>query len=305
MKTMKQLKTQFYVFAGLLLSLTACQKTDSVESTDESTSPTIAVAASASATVTASASGTDSVYIIQPCGRGARREAIAQASLPADVTTYLTANYSGYVYHKSYAIKSSANATAGYVVVIYYNDKPVALAFNSAGAFEKVLEQREKGDLGGKGWHHGGRFSNREGKGKDTVALASLPAAITTYMSANYAGDTLVKAFRTRDSSYVLFSKNNGAYASLFTSTSVFVKRMQLPTKEIKAVASVIDASALPLLARTFLEAAFPNYVSNTAFSLSVNNVLKGYVVVVDANNTKYAVEFTAAGVFFKAKTVY
>ncbi|MEI6946874.1 hypothetical protein V9K67_06685 [Paraflavisolibacter sp. H34] len=300
---MKQFKTHFAVFAGLLLALTACQKSETVESTDESTSPTIAVAATVSADP--SVTVTDSVYILQRCDRGFRREALAQASLPADVTTYLSANYSGYVFHKAFAIKSSTDVTAGYVVIVYYNSKPVALAFSSAGAFEKVLEQREKGDLDGKGWHHGGRFADREGKGKDTVALASLSAAIKTYFSANYPGDTLLKAFRNRDSSYVVLSKNNGAYATVFTSASVFVKRVQLPVKEITAVASLIDVSALPVLARTFLEAAFPNFVFKSAFSLTVNNVLRGFVVVFDANNTKYAVEFNAAGTFVRGKVIY
>jgi hypothetical protein len=32
--------------------------------------------------------------------------------------------------------------------------------------------------------------------------------------------------------------------------------------------------------------------------------MVKGFVVVIDANNTKYAVEFDAAGNFVKAKTI-
>jgi hypothetical protein len=32
---------------------------------------------------------------------------------------------------------------------------------------------------------------------------------------------------------------------------------------------------------------------------------VKGYVVFIDANNTKYAVEFDAAGNFLRAKTIH
>lgn len=80
--------------------------------------------------------------------------------------------------------------------VIYYNNKPVGLLFDSAGAFVRVLEQRERGDLNGSGHHNGGRFEHRDGKGRDTVALNALPPAVTAYFASNYFNDTLVKAFR-------------------------------------------------------------------------------------------------------------
>lgn len=41
------------------------------------------------------------------------------------------------------------------------------------------------------------------------------------------------------------------------------------------------------------------------AFSVSENGALKGYLVFIDANNTKYAVEFDASGQFLRSKTIY
>jgi len=41
------------------------------------------------------------------------------------------------------------------------------------------------------------------------------------------------------------------------------------------------------------------------AFSESVNGALKGFVVVIDANNTKYAIAFDAAGNFVASKAIH
>lgn len=86
----------------------------------------------------------DSVYLAHSCGNGESRDSIAQADLPAAITTYLDANYAGYTYHKAFAVKDSTDAITGYVVVIYYNDKAVGVQFDSAGAFVRVLDQRRK-----------------------------------------------------------------------------------------------------------------------------------------------------------------
>jgi hypothetical protein len=44
--------------------------------------------------------------------------------------------------------------------------------------------------------------------------------------------------------------------------------------------------------------------VFNKAFSITNDGVIKGFVVVIDANNTKYAVEFDVSGTFVSAKTI-
>jgi hypothetical protein len=86
-----------------------------------------------------------------------------------------------------------------------------------------------------------------------------LPATITAYYTANYASDTLVKAFRNRDSSIVVLSKNNGGFATLFSAAGTFVKREQLHIKGGYCVS--IDLSALPSAAANYLIQTYPNYV--------------------------------------------
>lgn len=272
--------------------------------TATATSATITVSASLTSTSSSSASGTsDSLLIIQPCGSGRHRTVVDSASLPTLITTYLTTNYAGYTFAKAFSVKDSSGTVTGYAVVIYYNNKPVGLLFDATGNFVKVLEQREPGDRDGDGWHHGGRFGGRDGKQKDTLALTSLPTAIITYITTTYPGDTLVKAFINIDSSYLVITKDNGLYANLFTASGSFVERVLLPAHGEKPVA--VAQSALPAAILTYLTTTYPNYVFDKAFALSANGTLQGYVVIIDANSTKYAVAFDALGVFVAAKTIY
>lgn len=291
-----------YALSFATLLFTSCQKSDVTESSDDTTSSTIAVAASESAARTAT-TGTDSVYLLQRCERGGRRDSIAQSALPAAVNTYLALNYAGSTFHKAFAIKNSGGTVTGYVAVIYYNDKPVGIEFDSTGNFVKVLEQRERGDLNGPGHHRGGRFEHRDGRQRDSIALASLPPSVTTYFASNYASDTLVKAFRNRDSSIVVLSKNNGAFATVFSAEGNYLKREQLQSKGGNC--QPIELSALPSVAANYLATTYPNYVFKKAFAISQSGTVTGYVVFIDANNTKYAVEFDVAGSFVKAKTVH
>lgn len=302
-----KLKLALPVVLAMAVVITACNKNNSetadVLSNTAVTQNALSTGAIAIATTNStSKSAADSVYAVNACSKGSRPDSIAFSSLPVAVGTYLSANYNGYTASKAFKI-DSAGTTTGYVVAIQYNSKPVALKFDANGNFAKVLEQREGRDLQGPGgYHDGGMFEGRGGKQKDTVALTALPAGVQSYLSANYTADTLVKAFKNSDNSLVVISKNNGIFATTFSSAGTFIQRMELPARKGKA--NAVAQSALPAGVATYLTATYPNYVFKYAFALQQNNVLQGYVVVIDANNTKYAVQFDATGVFVKAATI-
>src|SRR5258705_2731702 len=282
--------------ALLITVFTSCKKDVSNTSAVNSSS-TIAVAASESAAAANPSSGTDSVYIVQPCSRNQTRNAISETDLPAAIATYLSANYSGYSFAKAFTIVNSSGSVDAYVVVIFYNDKPVGLLLDSSGNFVKILEQREKRDLDGRGWHDGGRFCDRDGRQKDTIALNALPSSILSYLATNYPQDTIVKAFQSKhDSSYAVISKNNGLFATIFDVNGNFQKRVTLPAPPGNCVP--IAESALPTNVLSYLTTTYPNYVFEKAFAAYLNNSLQGYVVIINANNTKYAVKFDASGNF-------
>jgi 6-phosphogluconolactonase (cycloisomerase 2 family) len=125
---------------------------------------------------------------------------------------------------------------------------------------------------------------------------------VSTYFTANYAADTLLHAFVTHDSTYVLISKNNGLYSTAITPAGSLVKRMQIDNHRGK-VASVTEA-ALPAAATAYLSTTYAGYVFNKAFSVSKAGVIQSYVVFITVNNTRYAVAFNASGTFVAAKAI-
>lgn len=305
MNMQQKMKTMAGALCVLALGFTACQKSDDITTSDELTTEasTIAVAATASTSGVAAGGTTDSVYLLHGCRNKSQMAATSLSAMPASVSAYLDANYSGYTLFKALSVSDSSNTLQAYIVVVYYNEKPVGLKFDAAGNFVQVLEQRERGDIGGKGWHNGGRFRHRNGLMKDTVALSAIPANILSGFTASYASDTLVKAFKSADSGYVLLSRNNGVFATAYNASGIFVNRVAMHEGG-KGQATAIEASALPAAITNYLTTTYPGYVFNKAFSLSVNGTVKGYVVVIDANNTRYGLSFDSGGNFIAAKTI-
>jgi hypothetical protein len=284
-----------------LVLLNSCAKeTSQPGSTSQASSSTIAVAASENN----SAAG-DSIYVMQPCPRGYSRDSITKSQLPSAATAYLSSNYSGYTFNKAFAVTNSSGQTAAYVAIVFYNDKPVAILFDSSGTFVKVLEQRDRGDIDGKGWHDGGRFCDRDGSQKDTVALGSLPATVLIYMATNYSTDTLLKAFQDRhDNGFFVISKNNGLFATVFDANGAFVKRVAMPSPA--GTFASLSVGDLPATIANYLTETYPDYVFEKAFAAyNSNNVILGYVVVINANDTRYAVRFDGSGNFVSAKAIW
>lgn len=291
----------------LLVIFASCNKENSLATSSGTTtttaSTTTAVASTQAVAVAASRyTAGDSIYVVGTCDHGHYRDSIAFSNLPAAITDYLTANYAGYTFQKSYTDKDSSGNVAGYIVIIQYNNNPVGLKFDSSGAFVKVLEQREGHDLEGHGWHNGGDFDDRDGLKKDTIAIAALPSGITNYFTTNYAQDTLVHAYKNRDSSIVVLSSDNGLFATVFDANGTFVKRVELPSHTGQA--NVVALSALPSSIQTYLTTTYPNYVFKQGFQVIENGTLQGYAVFIDANGTEYALAFDASGNIIKAITV-
>jgi hypothetical protein len=300
MRKVIQSSSFILLVATFIFSIVSCNKELSgTSSTGTTLNTTTTTSTSATIAVASDSTGADSVYFIQPCGRGYYRDSIIASALPDSVKSYLTNNYSGYDFKIAFEIKDSAGTIGGYVVIISFNGKPVGLLFDAAGNFQKVLEQRERGDMNGEGWHHGGRFDDRDGKHRDTISLSSLPSVISSYMGANYPSDTLMRVYRNRDSSLLVISKDDGLFATLFTSSGTFVKRVSLTPHGIsfdQPVITNIIQDSLPSADLTYLANTYPNYVFETALSVSVNELLQGYNVIIDANNTKYAIWFDVSG---------
>ncbi len=299
----------FLIAAGMLLLFSSCSK-DAAKSTKSSSSTTSTTITSTelssvqgiSLAVTDSTGSSDTLYAIKCYPKGGKPDSIAFSSLPTAVGTYLTANYSGYTFLRAFKTLTQSGSVDGYVVIIKYNGKPVALKFDSSGTFVAVLEQMDMKDMkSGQPWHPGGPFDDRNGMHQDTVAISALPATITAYFKANYPADTLLHAVINPDSSYTITSKDNSLFVTNFSAKLKFVNRIEIlpfaPQKPVK------EADLLSNIT-TYLTTTYPGYVFDNAFEILKGSTVQDYIVFIDANNTRYAIAFNSSGTFIKSVTL-
>lgn len=298
-------KKNFLFLACLALAFTACNKADNLDNFDNALLQNGAVAVATTESVVGNLNAPkDSLYAIGACDREHKRTRVLATDLSARITSYLTTNYPDYTFIKAFSTTLKTSTTIdSYVVAIHFNGKPVAIRFNAEGNFVKVLELREGNDMRKDRDHHdGGCFDNRDGKQRDSLAISNLPAIIKAYMSTNYPKDTLKGAWVNKDLSVIVVSKNLTFFANAFKLDGTFIGRNPLPSHGGQD--KEIQQSALPANILSFLNTTFPNYGFKKAFSASEKGVVRGYLVIIDANLTKYAVLFDSNGVLVSVKPV-
>ena len=110
------------------------------------------------------------------------------------------------------------------------NNVYTELLFNAAGTFVSV----HTGNKGGDGEHNGGgdnHDGNHSGSGSSDAVIAqtALPAAITTYLTTNYAGYTFVSAKVEQNGTVVTgyevrFTLTGRNYEAEFNATGTLIK---------------------------------------------------------------------------------
>lgn len=145
------------------------------------------------------------------------------AALPATITDYITKTYSGAT------IKKAGKDKEGNIHVLIEKDaKPIGLLFNANGIFQKELPPRQE---------HG--MQQGQGMGAPPqlteVDVASLPAAITEYITKTYAGATIKKAGKDEKGNYHLMIEKDGKPVGLlFDAIGVFQKELPPPPQKGK-----------------------------------------------------------------------
>lgn len=304
MRTLIKKNVLFVALATL--AFTACKKSDTTElDLPKAISLNGAVAVAASPSILGSVTlSKDSVYAIGACSKEQKRTPVLAANLSATITTYLTTNYAGYTFLKAFSTKlASGTAIDSYVVAVSLNGKPVAIKFLADGTFKAVLELREGDDMKNDKDHHiGGAFENRNPQKRDSIALPALAIAIKTYMTTTFPKDTLKSAWMNKDGSIIVLSKNVTFYGNVFTTAGTFIARNTIASTLGKDVQ--IAQTALPAAILSYLTTTYPNYTFGKAFSATQGTTVKGYLVVIDANLTKYALIFESTGVFVSVKVI-
>jgi hypothetical protein len=129
------------------------------------------------------------------------------ATLPVIITTYINAKFAGST------IKFAGKDEKGQTVVgISLNSVETGLLFDASGAFIQTLT------------HYGKKAKLTE------VNIATLPASIGTYITANYSGYSVKKAGKDVDGN-ILVGIDNGTTRKVlkFDATNKFVEELAIP----------------------------------------------------------------------------
>ena len=194
----------FSCVAALVVSLNACNR----NSVDPSTDGSARTAGATSTTLT----GPHNLTTVDV------------SSLPTAITTYISTNYAG-----ATVKEAKKDEKGNYVVAITVDSKVKLLLFTADGTFVKVADGKPKHTPGDSTHHMPGDSTHhrmpgdsahhpkptigdsthhpRPGQGQDLkeVAVSSLPAAITTYITTTYAGSTINKAVQeAKTSDYIV-----------------------------------------------------------------------------------------------------
>ena len=129
------------------------------------------------------------------------------ASLPATITTYVNKNYAGST------IKFAGKDEKGQIVVgVFLSNVETGLLFDANGIFVQALT------------HYGKKAKLME------VDIATLPASVGTYVTANYAGYTVKKAGKDADGNLLVGLKNEANHKVLkFNSAGKFLEELAIP----------------------------------------------------------------------------
>lgn len=133
------------------------------------------------------------------------------SALPGSVTSYISSNYGGATIEKA-----GTDQKGNYLVALKKADGTHAgLLFDAAGNFLKEKQLPPRPEMG------------------KPVDIASLPSAISSYISSNYSGATIEKACVRQDGKYVvLVKKSDGKPTALaFDANGNFLVELPPPPK--------------------------------------------------------------------------
>ncbi|MBC8154256.1 MAG: PepSY-like domain-containing protein [Bacteroidetes bacterium] len=227
--------------------------------------------------------------IADSMGRPCSLTKVDISTLPAATTNYITANYAGST------ITEAAKASNGtFVVMITVGTTRKVLQFNADGTFKMELSFK-----GGKGFgSHGGPG----GWHTAPISVSALPAAVTTYITTNYAGATITGAVKGPNNGYlVLISVNSTPKALEFNADGTFTKEVLKGVGRNKGDFQEIALTDLPTAVSAYITANYPTATLKRA----AKSMTDGQVIVMleTTDNRHVALLFNADGSFKQVLT--
>lgn len=244
---------------------TACQK-DSLLGVSESE-------------ISAKSGGTTSSSSEQRGGRH-KPTPIDISALPTTVTDYITATYAGATIEKAGTLPDGQ-----YVVLISVDGQTTGLLFDASGNFVKVLPPPPPG-----------------GPGSCTpttaIEVSALPATVTDYIAATYAGATIENAGTLPNGNYVVKILVDGVPTRLvFDANGNFVEELSGPPAGGGGQhphPTPIEVSALPTTVTDYITATYAGATIEKAGTLDNGQ----YIVLILVDGQPTGLVFNADGSF-------
>lgn len=147
---------------------------------------------------------------------------IELATLPTAITEYITKTYA-----EASIKKAGKDKDENFHVLIEKDAKPIGLLFNADSTFNKELPPPLQ--------EHGMQQGMGAPLQLTEVDIATLPAAITDYITKSYTGATIKKAGKDEAGNYsVLIEKDSKPLGLLFDAIGVFQKELPPPPQRGK-----------------------------------------------------------------------
>ena len=211
------------------------------------------------------------------------------SELPTAITDYIAANYAGDTIQHAGTVENG-----NYIVVLQNADgTKTALSFDANGNFIEVLPAPNCGNGGG--GHH---------PHPTLIDVSELPTAVTDYIAANYAGDTIRHAGTVENGNYIVVVQNaDGTKTALsFDANGNFIEVLPAPNGNGGGHGgghhphpTLIDVSDLPAAVTDYVAANYAGTTIERAGTLNNGNYI---VVLQNADGTKVRLLFDANGNF-------
>ena len=257
-------------------AINAANVPQAVQSTIQQSFPTAKVAYSvlqpnALYVADVSTASTESQIVLS--NKGTVKEAftkIDSTALPASVLTYLANNFPGY--DMMHASQKTTGTPTGYRVELKYKTDFYAVLFDDKGAYVSQT-------TGMPGGPKGGKEKGSHGPAVTNLALTDLPAAVQTALT----GYTFQRAMAKIDDKGVTIYHIHATKAGIEYELDINASGTLLASKEIAAKPEITkaDLTSLPAAITTYLNTNAAGWTLKNAVSISADNVIIHYHVVV------------------------
>jgi hypothetical protein len=211
-------------------------------------------------------------------------------TIPASVQSFIATNYPEYTIKGGHKLNMRKDTTIVYEIDIVSATDAKDVYFDINWTFVSDAS-RAIGDRNGKHEGKGGPHNHKDSLSTGTaIDPTTIPTSVTTFISTNYAGYTVVKG-RNRTingivSNELLISNGTDLKALIFDATWTFISE-QLKSQGLEKGETVVDITTIPTSVTTYITSNYTGYTIKSAVSRTKNSVISYEVTIISSTNKK------------------